>query len=109
MSKGQDTREETGALCNQVVGTVPECPLDDALPSREMEERAVRLAEDKRVPQPLVAGPKGSYADCRLRSVQDAITGNGPVPALRNSLSMRIQAKSRSRRRNRGSVRSRLR
>lgn len=109
MSEGQDARDGTAALCDQVVGTMPECPLDDPLPSGKVKERAVRLAEDKPIPRPLVAGSKGSYADCRLRSVQDAITGNGPAPAQRKSLSMRVQAKSRSSRRSRGSVRSRLR
>ncbi len=88
---------------------MPEYPLDYAPPTGKMEECSAGVGEDEIVPAPLVAGSEQPYSDCGLRSVQDVTTGNGPDPSVKKSRSIRVQEKAWSRRRSRGSVRSRLR
>src|SRR5205807_5111371 len=96
------------ALGNQVMRGVAERPLDNPPPTGEMEERSARMSAHELVPTVLVAGSERSYGEACLRSVQDAMTGNGPLSSLRKSRSMRVQVKLRSSRRSRDSVRSRF-
>src|SRR5947209_9563775 len=108
MGERQDTGNNPAALGNQVMRAVPEGLLENPPPAGKMEERSARMGEHELVPTVLVAGPERSYDNACLRSVQDAMTGNGPISSLRKSRSMRVQVKLRSRRRSRGSVRSRF-
>ena len=88
---------------------VPKRLLDDALPSREMKKRCGGMSEDKLIPPPLIAGPELSYGDAGLRSVQDKITGSGPLSLVRKTWSIRAQVKSPRSRRSRISVQPRFR
>ena len=108
MGERQETGNSPAALGNQVIRRVPEGLLDNPLPAGEMKERSARMSERELVPAFLVAGSERSYGEACLRSVQDVMTGNGPLSSLRKSRSMRVQVKLRSSRRSRGSVRSRF-
>ena len=108
MGERQDTGNDPAALGNQIMRRVAEGPLDNPPPAGKMKERSARMSEHELVPALLVAGSERSYGEACLRSVQDVMTGNGPLSSLRKSRSMRVQVKLRSRRRSRGSVRSRF-
>ena len=108
MGEGQDASNELATLGQQIVGRVAEGPLDDPPPAGKMEESSARMGEHELVPALLVAGSERSYGEACVRSVQDVMTGNGPLSSLRKSRSMRVQVKLRSSRRSRGSVRSRF-
>src|SRR4051794_12263295 len=108
MGERDDTGNDPATLGNQVIRRVAEGPLDNPPPAGEMKEGSARMREHELVPALLVAGSERSYGDACLRSVQDVITGNSPFSSLRKSRSMRVQAKLRSSRRSRGSVRSRF-
>jgi hypothetical protein len=109
MGERQDTGNNPAALRNQVIGRMAEGPFEDPLPSGKMKKRSVRVTEHELVPALLVAGSERPYGEACLRSVQDVMTGNRPPPSLRKSRSMRVQIKFLSKRRSRGSVRSRFR
>lgn len=109
MGERHDAGQHSGALGDEIVGAVPEGSLDHTLPSAKVKEGSARMGKDEIVPLPLVAGSERSYGDCGLRSVQDAMTGYGPLSSVKKSRSIRVQLKFRNRRRNRGSVRSRFR
>src|SRR5438132_9151570 len=108
MSKRQDTGNHPATLGDQVICRVAEGLPENPPPGSKMEESSARMREHELIPALLVAGSERSYGEACLRSVQDAMTGNGPLSLLRKSRSMRVQVKSRSRRRSRGSVRSRF-
>ena len=109
MDERQHPGDDPGPLGQQIIGAVPECPLDYSFPSREVKERSGAMSEHELIPPPYVTSLKRPYTDAGLQSVQDVITGNGPASSARKSRSMRVQANARSKRRSRGSVRSRLR
>lgn len=108
MRERQDTSDNSATLGQQIMGWVSERPFENPLPTGKVEEGSARMSEYELVPALPVAGPERSYSDACLRSVQEVTTGNGPPSSLRKSRSIRIQVKSRSNRRSRGSVRLRF-
>jgi hypothetical protein len=109
MGERQNAGNETTALGDQVMGGVVESPFENTPPTGKMKERSARMREHELVPALPIAGAERSYGEVCLRSVHDVTTGNGPLSSPRKSRSMRVQVKWRSRRRSRGSVRSRFR
>src|SRR6516165_9336444 len=103
MGERQKTGNNPAPLGNQVIRRVPEGLLDNLSPAGKMKESSARMSEHKRIPALLVAGSERSYGEACLRSVQEAMAGNGPRSSLRKSRSMRVQVKLRSKRRRRGS------
>ena len=63
MGGGKHAAHAPVALGDKIVGVVPECALDYALPSTEVKECAARVGEDEIVPLPLVAGSERPYGD----------------------------------------------
>ena len=108
MGERQDAAYDPATLGNQVMSRVAEGPLDNLSPAGKMKESSARMREHKRIPALLVAESERSYGEAGLRSVQEAMAGNGSLSSLRKSRSMRVQVKLRSKRRRRGSVRSRF-
>ena len=108
MGEGQDTSNELATFGQQIMRRVAEGALDNPPPAGKMKESPARMGEHELVPALLVSGSERSYGEACVRSVQDVITGNGPLSSLRKSRSMRVQVKLRRSRRSRGSVRSRF-
>ena len=109
MDERQHPGDDSSPLGHDVIGVVPECPLDDPFPAGEVKERSGGMSKHELIPPSYITSLKRPYRDAGLQSVQDVITGNGPASSVRKSRSMRVQANARSKRRSRGSVRSRLR